>query len=383
VTIELSKEQVALVEALRDFCRRECGSREKRDELTNGGREVHSQPLYKKLAEAGYLGISIPEEYGGSGGNLVEQCLLHEEVYRGLLPLHPIGGTHTIAGVFKRYGSEAQKKEVLGAIANGAPMGISISEPEAGSDAANIKCQAVRRGDTFVINGQKTWCSAAQYAEGILLVARTGRTEKRHDGLTMFYVPADADGLEIRPIQTMSGPLVNDLFFTDVTVPASAVVGTEGAGWTQLMEGLNGERLVAAAEALGMASRAFSDLLEYVKVRTQFGRPIGSFQALRHRIADLGIEIEAARALQYSTARLVQSGSAPEDVLLRLTSMTKVKVTETAKRTALEGVQMMGGYGYSTEYDMEGILREAIGPTIYSGTNEIQREIISATYGLK
>ncbi|GAB4658979.1 acyl-CoA dehydrogenase family protein [Mycobacterium avium] len=383
MTVELSSEQRSLVEALRDFCRRECGSREKRDELTNGGREVHSQPLYKKLAEAGYLGISIPEEYGGSGGDLLDQCLLHEEVYRGLLPLHPIGGTHTIAGIYRRYGNEAQKKEVLSAIANGAPMAISISEPEAGSDAANIKCQAVRRGDEFVINGQKTWCSAAQYAEGILLVARTAQTGKRHEGLTMLYVPADAEGLEIRPIQTMGGPMVNDLYFTDVKVPASAVVGTVGDGWRQLMEGLNGERLVAAAEALGMAARAFSDLLEYVKVRTQFGKPIGSFQALRHRIADLAVEIEAARALQYSTVRMVQSASAPAQVLVRLTSMTKLKVTETAKRTALEGVQMMGGYGYSTEYDMEGLLREAIGPTIYSGTSEIQREIISGTYGLR
>ena len=383
VTNGLSDEQVALVEALRDFCRRECGSRERRDALTNGGREVHSQPLYEKLAKAGYLGISIPEEYGGAGGDLVDQCLLHEEVYRGLLPVHPIGGTHTVAGIYRRYATEAQKKEVLGAIANGAPMAISISEPEAGSDAANIMCQAVRRGDEFVINGQKTWCSAAQYAVAILLVARTARTNKRHEGLSMFYVPTGAEGLEIRPIQTMGGPMVNDLYFTDVRVPASSVVGEEGGGWRQLMDGLNGERLVAAAQALGMATRTFNDLLDYVKVRKQFGKSIGSFQALRHRIADLAIEIEAARALQYFTARTVQAATEPAEVLIRLASMTKVKVTETAKRTALEGVQMMGGYGYSTEYDMEGHLREAIAPTIYAGTSEIQREIISASYGLR
>jgi butyryl-CoA dehydrogenase len=379
----MTDEQLALRDALRGFCRRECGSREKRDSLTRAGREVHSQSLYAKLAQAGYLGISIPEEYGGAGGDLTDLCLLHEELYRGLAPVHAIGGTHTVAGIYKRYGTEEQKKETLGAIVSGLPMAISISEPEAGSDAANITCQAVRHGDHFVINGQKTWCSAAQYATGILLVARTTRTKARHEGLSMFYVPTVAPGLEIRPIQTMGGPMVNDLYFNDVKVPATAMVGQEGGGWSQMMAGLNGERLVAAAEALGMAQRTFSDLLDYVKVREQFGQPIGSFQALRHRIADLAIEIEAARCLQYSTVRRFEAAADPADELVRLTSMTKVKVTETAKRTALEGVQMMGGYGYSTQYDMEGHLRTAIAPTIYAGTNEIQREIISASYGLR
>ena len=379
----LTDEQLALAQALRDFCSRECGSREKRDILTRGGREVHSEPLYQKLAQAGYLGIAIPEEYGGAGGDLMDQCLLHEELYRGLAPVHAIGGTHTVAGIYKRYGTEEQKKEILGAIAGGAPMAISISEPEAGSDVANIACRAVRDGGSFVINGQKTWCSAAQYAAGILVVVRTARTEARHGGLSMFQVPTAATGLEISPIQTMGGALVNDLYFTDVRVPEAAIVGHEGDGWRQLMAGLNGERLVAAAEALGMAQRTFTDLLDYVKVRKQFGQPIGSFQALRHRIADLAIEIESSRAFHYSTIRRVQSAVELSDVLVRLTSMTKVKLTETAKKTALEGVQMMGGYGYSSEYDMEGHLRHAIAPTIYAGTNEIQREVISASYGLR
>jgi butyryl-CoA dehydrogenase len=381
--MELTEEQRDLVEALRDFTRRECGTREQRAALTNDGREAHSDELYAKLAEAGYLGISIPEEYGGAGGDLMDQCLLHEELYRGLAPLHAIGGTHTVAGILKRYGSEQQKKEILGAIAGGAPMSISISEPEAGSDAANIACKAVLRDGRYVIDGQKTWCSAAQHATGILLVARTGRGEKRHHGLTMFYVPADAPGLQIRGIDTMSGPLVNDLYFTGVEVPESAVVGEVGKGWHQLMAGLNTERLVAAVEALGMAQRTFDDLLGYLKQRRQFGAPIGSFQAIRHRLADLAIEIEASKALTYSTIRRVQAGTGPAEELVRLTSMTKVKVTETAKNTALQGVQLMGGYGYATEYGMEKHLRDAVAPTIYAGTNEIQREIISSTYGLR
>ncbi|WP_181780004.1 acyl-CoA dehydrogenase family protein [Pseudonocardia pini] len=380
---ELTEEQQALVEALRDFTRRECGTREQRDALTDGGREAHSDELYAKLAEAGYLGISIPEEYGGAGGDLMDQCLLHEELYRGLAPLHAIGGTHTVAGILKRYGTEQQKKEILGAIAGGAPMSISISEPEAGSDAANISCRAELRDGRYVINGQKTWCSAAQHATGILLVARTERSEKRHQGLTMFYLPADIAGLQIRGIDTMSGPLVNDLYFTDVEVPESAVVGEVGKGWHQLMAGLNTERLVAAVEALGMAQRTFDDLLGYLKERKQFGAAIGSFQAIRHRLADLAIEVEASKALTYATIRRVQAGTDPAEVLVRLTSMTKVKVTETAKNTALQGVQLMGGYGYATEYGMEKHLRDAVAPTIYAGTNEIQREIISSTYELR
>jgi alkylation response protein AidB-like acyl-CoA dehydrogenase len=379
----LTDEQRDLVEALRDFCRRECGTHEQRNALTGGGREAHSDELYAKLAEAGYLGISIPEEYGGAGGDLMDQCLLHEELYRGLAPVHAIGGTHTVAGILKRFGSEDQKKELLSAISEGAAMSISISEPEAGSDAANISCQAVRRPGGFVVNGQKTWCSAAQHATGILLVARTDRTAKPHEGLTMFYVPADSPGLLIKGIETMAGPLVNDLYFTDVELPESAVVGEVGRGWHQLMSGLNGERLVAAVEALGMAERTFDDLLAYVRDRKQFGKPIGSFQVLRHRLADLAIEIEASKALTYSTVRRVQEAADPADVLVRLTSMTKVKVTETAKNTALQGVQMMGGYGYAVEYGMEKHLRDAVAPTIYAGTNEIQREIISSTYGLR
>jgi alkylation response protein AidB-like acyl-CoA dehydrogenase len=382
--MRLSAEQQALVDSLVDFCRRECGTQQQRDELTPHGLHAHSELVYGKLAAAGYLGISIPEEYGGSGGGLMDQCLLHEELYRGLAPVHAIGSTHTVAAVLKRYGSEEQKKQLLGAITAGAPMSFSMSEPEAGSDAANIACRASKVDGGWLVNGQKTWCSAAQHAHGILLVARTGRdSAKRQRGLSMFYVPAGTEGLRISPIETMGGPIVNDLYFSDVFVPADGIVGEEGNAWPQVMSGVNSERLVAAAEALGMARRAFEDLIAYVKERKQFGATIGSFQAVGHRIADLSIEIDAARALLYSTIELVEHGGDSPETVVRLTSATKVKVTETAKRAALEGVQLMGGYGYATEYGMEKQLRDAIAPTIYAGTNEIQREIISGALGLK
>lgn len=379
----LTVEQHDLVAAVRDFCERECGTREQRDALTNNGEHAHSDVVYAKLAAAGYLGISIPEEYGGSGGGLMDQCLLHEELYRGLAPVHAIGSTHTVAGIYKRFASEVQKKSMLSAISGGAPMSISISEPEAGSDAANIACRAERVDGGYRINGQKTWCSAAQHAAGILLVARTSRGDRRQEGLSMFEIPATAPGLTIVQIETMGGTLVNDLYFSDVFVPDSHVVGAVGDGWHQLMAGLNSERLVAGVEALGMAQRTFDDLLAYLRERKQFGKPIGSFQAVRHRIADMAIEIEASRSLAYATIEAVEAGAAPAEELVRKTSMTKVKLTETAKAVALEGVQLMGGYGYAVEYGMEKHLRDAIAPTIYAGTNEIQREVISATLGLK
>jgi alkylation response protein AidB-like acyl-CoA dehydrogenase len=196
----------------------------------------------------------------------------------------------------------------------------------------------------------------------------------------MISVPREIDGLEIRGIETMAGREVNDMFFTDCRVPADRLIGVEDQGWRQLMAGLNHERLIIAAQALGMAQRAFDDVLSYVKERKQFGRPVGSFQALKHRLADLAMEIEAARLLVYGVA--ASSDSNPEVTLPREASMAKLKATEVAKRATLEGLQMMGGYGYAVEYEMERQVRTALATTIYGGTSEIQREIIARTLGL-
>ncbi|WP_067671482.1 acyl-CoA dehydrogenase family protein [Nocardia miyunensis] len=378
-----TEEQLEFAAAVREFCRRECGTREQLDALTHGGTEQHSPELYAKLAATGYIGVSLPEEYDGSGGGIIEQVLLFEELWYGLAPVHGAGTSHTVAGIYKRFASEEQKKATLSAIASGTVMSISVSEPQAGSDAANISCKATRVPGGYRINGQKTWCSDAQFAANITVVTRTDRGDNPHQGLTMLDVPAGAEGLAIHPIDTMGGREVNNLFFTDVFVPDAQVVGEVGEGWRQLMAGLNGERVVCAAQGLGMMQRTFDDLLAYLKERKQFGQPIGSFQAVRHRVADLALEIESARALTYDTAlRLERSLGTPQE-LIRLTSMAKVKVTETAKRVALEGVQLMGGYGYAVEYGMEAHLRRAIPATIYAGTNEIQREIIAGSYGLR
>ena len=196
----------------------------------------------------------------------------------------------------------------------------------------------------------------------------------------MISVPTEIDGIEVRGIETMGGREVNDVFFSDCQVSAERLIGRQDQGWMQLMAGLNHERLIIAAQALGMAQRAFEDLLAYVKERKQFGRPIGSFQSLKHRIADLATELEATRLLVYDTAARVDAS--PGALFPREASMAKLKATETAKRTALEGMQMMGGYGYAVEYDMEHQVRVALVTTIYGGTSEIQREIIARTLGL-
>lgn len=379
--MSLTTEQLDFQSAIRDFCSRESATREQRAAVLDPDEEDQSAILYKRLADLGWLGIAIPEEYGGSGGTYVEQAILFEELWRGLVPVKALGPTTTVAGCYKRFGSEQQKHEALGAVAGGEIMSISISEPGAGSDVAAIACTAKTVSGGWLLNGQKTWCSYAHRANRILLVARTSREEKRHGGLTIFEVPGDAEGLETRRISTLGGREVNDVFFTDCFVPADNVVGEVGRGFPQIMAGLDGERLVGAAVGLGLGQRALDDIVAYVKERRQFGNAIGTFQVLRHRIADLATELECARLLTYEVAQLLEQG--PDPATTRLTSMAKIKTSEVAKNIALEGMQMMGGYGYATEYDMASHVRHSLVLPIYAGTNEIQREIISGSLGLR
>jgi alkylation response protein AidB-like acyl-CoA dehydrogenase len=379
--VEFSPEQQDFAKAIADFAKREAGTREKRDQLTNHDEHQHNQALYEKMAELGWLGLTVSEEYGGSDASMVDMCILLEESSRGMLPISAIGPTFITGGPYQRFGTEAQKDNVLRGIVRGASQSISMSEPEAGSDVGNLSTKAEKTSDGWLINGQKTWCSNAHISENILLVARTDRGGGKHEGLTMFHVPADTAGLKISPIELMGGQKdTNDLYFTDVLLPAEAVIGEVGNGWRQLMTGLNFERLIIAAQNLGAAQRAFDDALQFISQRKQFGRPIGSFQALRHRVADLATEIECTKLLVYSVAR--EADDHPDRVLAREASMAKLKATETARQVALAGMEMMGGYGYAREFDMEKHVRGALVSTILGGTSEIQRDIIGKTYGL-
>ncbi|GLZ14353.1 acyl-CoA dehydrogenase [Actinomadura sp. NBRC 104425] len=376
----LTDEQRDFVDAVTDFCRREVGDRDRWLKLTDGGREPHNAELYGKLADLGWLGVAVPEEYGGAGQGMVDLVLLLETTAYWQLPIGGFATSAITAASYQKFGTEQQKRRVLGDFLRGRVLAVSMSEPGAGSDVAGLTCKAERHGDGWLINGQKTWCSNAHIADHILLVARTSTDGGRHDGLTMFSVPAGVDGLTVHGIETMGGREVNDLYFTDCLLPEDAVVGEVGQGWRQLMAGLNLERMILAAMMLGTARRAFDDTVAYVSERRQFGRPVGSFQALRHRIADHATELECTRLLVYDVARKIDQN--PERMLPREASMAKLKATEVAKAMALDGMQMMGGYGYATEYGMERLLRSTVVSTVYGGTSEIQRDIIGKTYGL-
>jgi isovaleryl-CoA dehydrogenase len=380
VNFELTDEQQDFVAAIRDFCARELGTSEQRERLTNGYTEAHSAEIYSKMAELGWLGLTIPEEVGGSGGGMVDACLFMEETSRGLAPIGGYGTTLIVAGAVQRFGSDEQRREILGGIAGGAVEAIAMTEPEAGSDVGSLSTSAERANGGYVLNGQKVFCSNAHISDHVLVVARTSKGDSKHEGLSMIFVPTDHPGMEIKPIDTMGGRETNHLYLTDCEAPEDAVLGQVDQGWMQLMAGLNVERLILAAIMLGIGWRAFDDALAYAKERKQFGRPIGSFQALQHRFADLATELEAARLMTYWVATKVDQD--PDRMLPREASMVKLFVTETAQKASLEGMQMMGGYGYSSEYDMERLVRQALVSTIYGGTSEIQRNIIAKTLGL-
>lgn len=365
--------------AIRDYAARKADGNEL-EVAASESSEGHDEAIYRELGELGWIGACLPERYGGGGGGITEGCVFLEETARGELPIGAVTTSLITAKAIEKFGTEEQKKSVIGDICAGEVMSIAMSEPNAGSDVGALSCRAERDGDGYVVNGQKTWISHAHRAKWILLVCRTDRSGGKHDGLSMLLVDPKAPGVEIRGIDTLGGKEVNDVFLDDVRVEASELVGVENEGWRQLMAGLNFERLIIAGWVLGAGQRAFDDLLAYVKEREQFGKPIGEFQVLKHRIADLATELYCSRLLTYDIARRVDAN--PDRQLPREASMAKLKVTEVAKQIAIDGMQMMGGYGYTTEYVMEAHLRKLVVSTIYGGTSEIQREIIGRSFGL-
>ncbi|MDP7723962.1 acyl-CoA dehydrogenase family protein [Mycobacterium sp. TY814] len=377
--MQLTDEQNGMVDTLRQFAARECGTRDKRLELTNGGTTHHNPDVARKLADLGFLGLSIPEEYGGAGGGLFDACLLVEELAYNQIPVGSYAVTLIVSHIYLNFASEDLKKEILGGVVAGGATSIAMSEPGSGSDVASLRCKAEKVDGGYRLNGQKTWISNAHYSDHVLLVARTADTGDKHQGISMFSVPTSTPGVEIRPIPTM-GAEVNDVFFTDAEIGRDRLIGTEGQGWLQLIAGLNTERVIVGALALGQARRAFDDTLDYVKTRHQFGRPVGTFQALSHRLAELATEIECTRLLVHDIAQRVDEN--PGKLMPQEASMVKLKATEIAKRAALEGIQMMGGMGYATEGGMEEQFRAAVVGTIAGGSSEIQRDIIAKTLGL-
>ena len=375
----LTDEQQDFVRALRDYCEREFPD-QRLAELTNDYEDIHIHSVAEQMAELGWYGLTIDEEYGGSGGSFLDAALFLEETARGRVPIGGYAVTLIVVGALNKFGTEDQKRDLLGRVSKGGALAIAMSEPDSGSDVASLKCSARREGGEWVISGSKMWCSYAHKASHVLVVCRTERTDNPHEGMSMILVPRDTPGFTVTPIPTLGGEETNELHFSDCRVPEEALLGAEGGGWTQLMAGLNNERVILGASALGLAQRAFDDALAYAKERRQFGRPIGTFQAIQHKFADLATDIAQARLLVRFVARMTDED--PMRMLPQEASMVKLSCTELAKRTALEGVQIMGGYGYATEYPMERYLRAAVVTTIYGGTSEIQKNIIAKTLGL-
>ena len=375
----LTDEQQDFVRAIRDFAEREL-SGDKLAEYTDGHKEPHSMEIAKKVADLGWLGLCIDEAYGGSGGSFMDAALFLEETARGQIPLVGYGVTLIVVGAINKFGTEEQKKDLLGRVATGGSLAIAMSEPGSGSDVASLSCKARRDGDEYVITGAKMWISYAHMASHTLLVCRTTEGSQKHEGLSMIFVPKDAEGLTMRPIETLGGTDTNELHFEDVRVPVENLLGQEGNGWTQLMAGLNNERVILGAQALGLAQRAFDDALAYAKERQQFGKAIGTFQAIQHKFADMAMDLTKTRLLVRNVAKLTDED--PLRMLPQEASMVKLSATELAKKCALEGMQIMGGYGYASEYPMERYLRGAVVTTIFGGTSEIQKNIIAKTLGL-
>jgi isovaleryl-CoA dehydrogenase len=379
VSLQLTDEQKSMVDTIRDFAAKECGTREQRLTLTNDGTTHHNAEIARRLADLGLMGLSIPEEYGGAGGGLFDACLFVEELAYNRIPVGSFAVTLIVSHIYLNVASEDLKREILGAVVAGTPTAVAMSEPGSGSDVASLRCKAEKADGGYRLNGQKTWISNAHYSDHILLVARTADTGDKHQGISMISVPTSAPGVEIRPIPTM-GAEINDVFFTDCEVGQERLVGVEGQGWLQLIAGLNTERVIVGALALGQARRAFEDTLNYVKTREQFGRPVGTFQALSHRLAELATDIECTRLLVHDVAQRVDEN--PGKLMPQEASMVKLKATELAKHAALEGIQMMGGMGYAVEGGMEEQFRSAVMGTIAGGSSEIQRDIIAKTLGL-
>jgi alkylation response protein AidB-like acyl-CoA dehydrogenase len=383
IDFTLTDEQQAYRDALRDTFAREVGSAEQRARLTEGNTIHHSPELSATIGAAGLLAPSIAEEHGGGGAGVVEEMILLEEQMRALAPIGAYPVSLIVAGAAQKFGTAEQQALVLGNIARGGVEAIAMSEPEAGSDVAALTTSARKVDGGWILDGVKVWISNAHIADRILVVCRDAATAgaPKHEGLCMIWVDPAAEGVRVDGIETIGGYReVNYVYLDGVFAPDDALLGQPGHGWAQLMAGLNTERLIIAALALGQAEQALSDALRYARERRQFGRPIGSFQIQQHRLVDMATEVELARLLVYKVAADVDRD--PTALFPREASMAKVWATETAERTVNAAFKIHGGYGYAKEYPISGQLAHSLVATTFGGTNDIQRNIIAKVMGL-
>jgi butyryl-CoA dehydrogenase len=373
----MTEERRAIQALAREFAMREVLPVANELDPVNG--EIPME-LRDKMSELGFFGILIPEEHGGLGLGAFEYCLVAEELSRAWMSVASIMARgNGLGGGF----SEEQRARLLPRMARGEFLGaIALSEPEAGSDVANISCRARRTDGGWLINGQKMWCTFADGADYLTIFARTDPTvdpARRHAGISAFLVEKERgtlpEGISGNPVRKIGyrGWKTWDLSFDDFFVPEDAMLGQEGRGFYAAMSFLEVARAHTAARAIGLARGALEDSIAYAQQRVQFNQPIGNYQAIRFKIASMATEIEAARQLMYSVCADIDSGRRCDTEA----SMAKLFASEMAERVTSEGLQIHGGAGYTTDFAVERHWRDARLTKIFEGTSEIQHRIIS------
>ena len=340
--------------------------------------------IIKKMAELGYFGLVFPAEAGGVGLDHLALVIVSEELSRGWLSVGSVLTRNLITGILiQSHGTDEQKRRYLPGIVSGEILtAAAFTEPDAGSDTAGMRARARRDGDRYLITGAKTWCTFANRAHLLTVLARTDPDPaKRHKGLSLFLIEKEpSDGFDPpriagEPIPTVGyhGMHCFTLGFQDCPVPAENLIGgPENRGFYQLMAAYESARIQTAARAVGVAQGALDLALKYAKERHQFGQPIGTFQAIRHKLADMATEVQAARQLTYYAAAMKDT-SRRCDVEA---GMAKLFAADMVERVASEALQIHGGYGYSKEYSIQRYWRDARLFRIFEGTSEIQREVI-------
>ncbi|MCW2869072.1 acyl-CoA dehydrogenase family protein [Actinacidiphila oryziradicis] len=373
MNLELSEEQAAVQRLARDFADREITP----NALAWDRAESVDRGIVKKLGALGFLGLTIAEEYGGSGGDHLAYVLVTEELGRADSSVRGIVSVSLglVAKSIAAWGSAEQKHAWLPRLCAGEAVGcFGLTEPGTGSDAANLTTRAVRDGGTYVINGTKMFITNGTWADVVLLFARTG-DEPGHKGISAFLVPADTPGLTRREIHGklgLRGQATAELVLDQVRVPASAMIAPEGKGFSVAMSALAKGRMSVAAGCVGIAQACLDAAVTYAGEREQFGKPIARHQLVQELIADIAVDVDAARLLTWRVADRIDRGLP----FATESSVAKLYASEAAVRCANNALQVFGGYGYIDEYPAGKLLRDARVMTLYEGTSQIHKLLI-------
>ncbi|MDQ6711007.1 MAG: acyl-CoA dehydrogenase family protein [Candidatus Dormibacteraeota bacterium] len=374
MNLSLSPEQEEIRRLARDFADREVKPRA--EAIDHKVEFPHD--LVEKAAALGLLGMLVPEAFGGAGLDHVSFAIFIEEVAKYSASTAVIIDVHTSVGTepIVLFGSDEQKRRWLPELASGTMLAaFALTEPDAGSDAAHLKSAAVRRGDTYVLNGSKIFITNAGEA-GCYIVLASTRPGSGAAGVTAFIVRGDNPGLTVGPPfkkMGLNGSAIAEVFFTDCEVPAADRLGDEGQGFRIAMRALDSGRIGISAQAVGLAQGALDDAIAYAGERKQFGKPISELQTIQNKIADMAVKVRAARWMTWNAAARCDAGLP----FTREASMAKLYATDSAMEVTLEAVQVLGGYGYLEEYPMARRVRDAKACQIYEGTNQIQRIVIA------